>query len=176
MALEPDMPAEPLTEAFRRDPIATYRGVRGQTPALCEPLAIEDWGVQSMPDASPAKWHAAHTAWFFETFVLREHVPGHRPLDERYTLLFNSYYVGVGDRYPRSERGLLTRPSVEQVLAYRAHVDAGIVKLLEAGDDDVLALVELGLHHEQQHQELVLTDILHAFSRNPMRPAYRAQK
>ncbi len=176
MALEPEMPAEPLTEAFHRDPIGAYRAVRAQTLALCEPLELEDWGLQSMPDASPAKWHAAHTAWFFETFVLRAHVPGHRPLDERYTLLFNSYYVGVGDRHPRVERGLLSRPSVDEVLNYRAHVDAAIVKLLETASPDVLGLVELGLHHEQQHQELLLTDILHAFSRNPLRPAYREHR
>jgi len=174
MALDFLMRPEPPTDPFRRDPIATFRSVRAQTLALTEPLELEDWGVQSMPDASPVKWHVAHTTWFFETFVLRPHARGYRSLDDRYTYLFNSYYLGIGDTYPRAERGLLTRPNVAQVLAYRAHVDAAVATLLECADADVLALVELGLHHEQQHQELVLTDLLHALGRNPMRPSYRA--
>jgi len=177
MALTTDMPATSLTDAFRRDPVQAFRSVRARTLALTEPLAIEDWNVQSMPDASPVKWHVAHTAWFFETFVLRPHAPAYRPLDERYTLLFNSYYVGVGDQHPRERRGLLTRPTVPEVLRYREHVDAAVIDLLGSGDEAaVRSLVELGLHHEQQHQELVLTDLLHAFAQNPMRPCYRSPR
>lgn len=127
-----------------------------------------------MPDASPAKWHLAHTTWFFEVVVLQAHVPGYRPFDARYFHLFNSYYESLGPRHPRPQRGLLTRPSLDEVHAYRAHVDAAMLELLSGTTaDDVLSLVELGLQHEQQHQELLLTDILHAFSCNPLLPAYR---
>jgi ergothioneine biosynthesis protein EgtB len=153
----------------------TWRAVRQATEQLCEPLAVEDYVVQSMPDASPAKWHLAHTAWFFETFVLLPHAPGYRPYHEGFGVLFNSYYVTAGPLYPRPERGLLTRPTVREVLAYRAAVGSALGAFLETPSSrtpEVAALVELGLHHEQQHQELLLTDILHAFSRNPLAPAY----
>src|SRR5206468_2609856 len=132
------------------------------TLALCEPLAIEDYVVQSMPDASPTKWHLAHTSWFFETFVLRRGVRDYLSLDERYAVLFNSYYHAAGDRHPQPERGRLSRPTVAEVLAYRRHVDAAMERLLATPAADAHAFViEVGLHHEEQHQELILTDIKH---------------
>ena len=149
--------------------------VRAQTSRLCAPLAVEDYVVQSMPDASPAKWHLAHTSWFFETFVLGPHLPGFQPWRATWAPLFNSYYVATGPRHPRAERGLLTRPTVAEVQAYRAWVDERMQAFLAspaADRPEVAALVELGLHHEQQHQELLLTDLLHAFSMNPLKPAY----
>ncbi len=154
------------------------RGVRRATEALCAPLAVEDLVVQSMPDASPAKWHLAHTTWFFETFLLEPHLPGFRPYHPAYRTLFNSYYVAVGPRAARPERGLVTRPTVAEVRAYRAAVDAQVDALLRdpaRAGPEALAVAELGLHHEQQHQELILTDLLHAFSRNPLAPVYRPQ-
>lgn len=155
------------------DEIAThYRQVRAHTLALCAPLSPEDCGAQSMPDASPAKWHLAHTTWFFETFVLERWERGFQPFDAAFRVLFNSYYNAVGDKHPRPKRGLLTRPSLELVQAYRTDVDRRMQRLLVEADVQVLALVELGLHHEQQHQELLLTDILHLFSCNPLLPAY----
>jgi ergothioneine biosynthesis protein EgtB len=154
-----------------------YDEVRRYSLALAEPLSAEDQGVQSMPDASPTKWHLAHTTWFFETVVLKPHASAYRPFDERYAYLFNSYYEALGPRHARPQRGLLTRPSLEEVHAYRRHVDEAVLALLDSADEQKLATVEplitLGLHHEQQHQELILTDILHAFSRNPLLPAYR---
>jgi ergothioneine biosynthesis protein EgtB len=169
-----DEPAErletgphPLAERFSR--------VRALTRRLCAPLAIEDHLVQSMPDASPAKWHLAHTSWFFETFVLATHQPGFVPYREAWGPLFNSYYVTVGPRHPRAERGLLTRPTVAEVYAYRDWVDERLRAFLLtplAGRPEVAALLELGVQHEQQHQELILTDILHAFSKNPLEPTY----
>ena len=153
------------------------RAVRRATEALCAPLTVEDHVVQSMPDASPAKWHLAHTTWFFETFLLEPYQPGFRPHHPVYRSLFNSYYVAVGPRAARPERGLVTRPTVAEVRAYRAAVDAQVDALLRdpvaGARPEVLAVAELGLHHEQQHQELILTDLLHAFSRNPLEPAYR---
>jgi ergothioneine biosynthesis protein EgtB len=152
--------------------------VRRATEALCAPLDPEDLVVQSMPDTSPAKWHLAHTTWFFETFVL-EPRPGFRPFHPAFRELFNSYYLAVGPRHARPERGLLTRPTLAEVLDYRAAVDGQVQALLRApgsdGRADVLEIAELGLQHEQQHQELILTDLLHAFSRNPLAPVYRAQ-
>jgi ergothioneine biosynthesis protein EgtB len=152
-------------------------GVRAATEGLCAPLAIEDYVVQSMPDASPAKWHLGHTTWFFETFVLGPHRPGFRPYQEAWAPLFNSYYVAAGARHPRPERGMLTRPTVREVQAWRAAVDGELQDFLRSPEGqrpEVAAVVELGLHHEQQHQELLLTDLLHAFSRNPLGPTYRA--
>jgi ergothioneine biosynthesis protein EgtB len=148
--------------------------VRTATLALCKPLAIEDYVVQSMPDASPAKWHLAHTSWFFEEFVLQQAVPGYRFHDETFRYLFNSYYNTVGPMHSRPQRGLLSRPTVQQVLAYRAHVDEHMSTLLERAHvpDELVAVITLGLHHEQQHQELLLTDIKHLFSCNPLLPAY----
>ena len=129
-----------------------------------------------MPDASPAKWHRAHTTWFFEQFLLGEHSPGYQPFHPDYAFLFNSYYVSAGPRHARHQRGHLTRPSADEVTAYRRHVDAAVVKFFQTTDADNLAklvpLVEVGLNHEQQHQELMLTDILHAFAQNPIPPAY----
>jgi ergothioneine biosynthesis protein EgtB len=153
--------------------LACYREVRARTEALTAPLSAEDCALQSMPDASPAKWHLAHTTWFFETFVVTPHTRGYEPFDPAFRVLFNSYYNGVGDRHPRPERGLLSRPSLATVLAYRAHVDAAMRACCDAADADsaLAALIELGLNHEQQHQELILTDILHLFSCNPLHPA-----
>jgi ergothioneine biosynthesis protein EgtB len=152
-----------------------FQSVRDRTVALCAPLTREDFVVQSMPDASPAKWHLAHTSWFFERFVLREAVPDLKPYDQRFDYLFNSYYDAVGDRHPRATRGLLTRPTVDDVLEYRRCVDDRMGALLLEScrvEDALLARIELGIHHEQQHQELLLTDIKHAFSMNPIHPAY----
>jgi hypothetical protein len=129
-----------------------------------------------MPDASPAKWHLAHTSWFFETFILSPELPGYRPFHPRFGYLFNSYYNAVGERHSRPHRGLLSRPTVEEVYQYRAHVDRHILDPLTDGDgrrlDALAPRLDLGLHHEQQHQELILTDIKHALSGNPLRPAY----
>jgi ergothioneine biosynthesis protein EgtB len=146
--------------------------VRALTLALAEPLSDAEATVQPMPDASPAKWHLAHTSWFFETFILREHLPGYCPFDERWGYLFNSYYEGEGARLPRDRRGLLARPSLDEVRSYRGHVDAALERALPLLDEEVLALVELGIAHEQQHQELLLTDILATFAANPLEPAY----
>lgn len=154
-----------------------YRQVRTLTRSLCDGLEHEDMVVQSMPDVSPTKWHLAHTSWFFETFVLTPHLDGYTPFDPAYAFLFNSYYVQAGERHCRTQRGLLSRPTVSDVLRYRAHVDERMERLLGspmAQEPDVYGLVELGLNHEQQHQELLLTDIKHVFSVNPLRPAYRA--
>jgi len=153
-------------------PRARYAGVRSATEALSRPLTAEDCGVQSMPDASPTKWHLAHTSWFFETFVLRPEIPGYRPFHPQFGYLFNSYYESVGDRHARPQRGVLSRPTLDEVYSYRAHVDAAMTAYLD-GAAAVPALVELGLQHEQQHQELILTDIKHAFWCNALRPAYR---
>jgi ergothioneine biosynthesis protein EgtB len=152
-----------------------YGSVRAATEALACGLSAEDCAVQSMPDASPVKWHLAHTTWFFETFVLARGLPGYRPYDPAYRVLFNSYYNAVGDKHPRPERGLLSRPGLEEILAYRRHVDAALERLLRATplDGALAELVELGAHHEQQHQELILTDLKHLLSRNPLRPAYQ---
>ncbi len=154
----------------------SYRAVRERTTALASPLSAEDCCVQSMPDASPTKWHLGHTSWFFETFVLERWERGFAPFDPAFRVLFNSYYNAVGDKHPRPQRGLLTRPGLDQVRAYRADVDARMQTLLaSSSEQELLALVELGLQHEQQHQELMLTDIQHLFSRNPLLPAYQTQ-
>jgi ergothioneine biosynthesis protein EgtB len=154
-----------------------YQQVRAFTERLCQGLAVEDYVVQSMPDVSPTKWHLAHTSWFFETFVLQPHLPGYEPLDPAYAYLFNSYYVQAGERHCRAQRGYLSRPTVEEVYAYRRHVDEHMDELLDTADEAKLfalhPLVEIGLNHEQQHQELLITDIKHVFSVNPLRPAYR---
>jgi ergothioneine biosynthesis protein EgtB len=157
--------ALPLAAGFDR--------VRSVTEALARPLSPEDCALQSMPDASPVKWHLAHTTWFFETFVLVPHVSDYEPFDPAFRVLFNSYYNAVGERHPRPERGLISRPDLAAVRRYRAHVDGAMRALIRAPlAADVAALIELGLHHEQQHQELILTDVKHLFSRNPARPAY----
>ncbi|MBV9331896.1 MAG: ergothioneine biosynthesis protein EgtB [Alphaproteobacteria bacterium] len=163
-------PRAALTSDFAR--------IRRQSEALAAPLSAEDQTVQSMEDASPTKWHLAHTTWFFETLVLKEAVANYIPFDARYDFLFNSYYDSLGPRHARPLRGLLTRPSVEEVLKYRAHVNGAMETLLEdqsvCADPHLSGIVTLGLHHEQQHQELILTDIKHAFSLNPTLPAYQA--
>lgn len=156
-----------------------FRAIRNVTSRLCDTLSAEDCAGQSMPDASPAKWHLAHTSWFFETFVCQPEVDDYRPFHPRFEYLFNSYYNAVGEQYARPHRGLLTRPSFEEVLAYRAHVETVVTGLLEDPgrlDDARLDVIELGLHHEQQHQELLLTDVKHLLSHNPLAPVYRPAK
>ena len=156
--------------------LQTFRTVRAETERRAAPLSDEDQQIQSMPDASPIKWHRAHTTWFFEQFVLVPHAEGYRIFDQRFPFLFNSYYVAAGPRHARPERGLITRPSVADVVAYRAHVDAAVARLIESAPDAkaeaIFALLEIGLHHEQQHQELMFADLLHAFAQNPFDPAY----
>jgi ergothioneine biosynthesis protein EgtB len=151
-----------------------YRQIRETTEAICSPLVVEDFGVQSMADASPPKWHLAHTTWFFETFLLKPYLRGYRPFHEQFEYLFNSYYNGVGRPFPRARRGALSRPTVAEVLEYRQHVDAAMAALLDRADSNIGGRVELGLHHEQQHQELLLTDIKHNLGTNPLLPAYRS--
>jgi ergothioneine biosynthesis protein EgtB len=165
--------AEPLGDA-RRFWREAFLNVRKETERRVAPLSPEDQVVQSMPDASPAKWHRAHVTWFFEQFLLRPFVPSYRSFDERFAYLFNSYYVAAGPRHARPQRGLITRPGVAETTAYRAHVDAAVVDLIDTTQDPerVFAILEIGLNHEQQHQELMLTDILHAFSQNPTHPTY----
>lgn len=157
--------------------ITLFDNVRVRTCALAANLAPEDMILQSMEDASPANWHLAHTSWFFEEFILRPRVRDYASPDDRFAFLFNSYYVQAGPRHTRSRRGLISRPGVAEVLAYREHVDDAIRALLSktrADAGEIAALVELGCHHEMQHQELLVTDLLHAFSYNPLLPAYRA--
>src|SRR5688572_28595112 len=152
------LPAAPPDAAGLRD---RFLSIRAATRALAAPLSAEDCAIQSMPDASPVKWHLAHTTWFFETFILAPSLPGYVAPRPVYRELFNSYYLGVGPRHPRPERGLLSRPTLEEIKQYRRHVDLQIARLFESTDisDAVMALIELGVHHEQQHQELVLTDV-----------------
>jgi ergothioneine biosynthesis protein EgtB len=152
-----------------------YRAVREQTEALAAPLSEADCQVQSMPDASPTKWHLAHVTWFFETFILERFEANFQPFHAAYRVLFNSYYQGVGDQHPRPQRGLITRPDLSEIKAYRAQVDARMAALLaRPASDELTELVTLGLHHEQQHQELLLTDIKHLLAQNPLAPVYRA--
>jgi len=153
---------------------ARYRRVRAETEALAAPLSPEDQTIQSMPDASPAKWHRAHTTWFFETFLMLPHLRGYQVFDPAFGYVFNSYYEAVGPRHPRPSRGVLSRPGAQAVSDYRAHVDAAMDRLLADCGKDVADLVVMGLHHEQQHQELLMTDIKHAFSCSPLLPAYAA--
>ncbi len=161
-----------LDRSHRADSLGRrFADVRALSLALAAPLSDADASVQSMPDASPAKWHLAHTTWFFETFVLRDHVAGYRPHDDRFAFLFNSYYEAEGARHDRADRGLLTRPSLDDVYAYRAAVDGALLAAFAALPDAARVLVALGCHHEEQHQELLLTDILHLLSRNPLQPA-----
>jgi len=166
-------PQAPTASALRD----TFRDVRAESLARAAPLSAEDQCIQSMPDASPTKWHLAHTTWFFETVLLQPHLRDHRAFDERFNFLFNSYYEALGPRHPRPQRGLLTRPSRDEVLAYRAHVDEAVERLFDEAQRDatlwnaIEPIVSLGLQHEQQHQELLVTDILHAFSCNPLLPA-----
>ena len=150
-----------------------YCAVRNATELLCQPLASEDQVVQSMADVSPTKWHLAHTSWFFERIILREFVSEYRPLNEKYDFLFNSYYYTIGQMHARPRRGLLSRPTVDDILAYRTHVDRAMQDLLDSGPENekITFRTALGLNHEQQHQELILTDIKHVLSQNPLAPA-----
>jgi ergothioneine biosynthesis protein EgtB len=153
-----------------------YRAVRSATETLCEPLEAEDYIVQSMPDASPVKWHLAHTTWFFETFVLAATLPNYRSFHPQFGFLFNSYYNAVGPRWPRAKRGLLSRPTTAEIFRYRAHVDEQMERLFQTtalNRQEAAATVLLGLHHEQQHQELIITDLKHAWAANPLHPIYR---
>ena len=164
--------AEQPSSSLRRQLVAT----RQHSLDLAAPLSPEDQVVQAFEDASPTKWHLAHVTWFFETFVLAPHLPGYKHFDDRFGYCFNSYYESEGARHPRPQRGLLTRPTHAEVIAYRAHVDAGLTKLFDLGIGDAAEparLIEIGVHHEQQHQELLLTDALALFARSPVRPAYR---
>jgi len=151
-----------------------FRAVRAETERRAAPLSAEDQVVQSMPDSSPTKWHRAHVTWFFEQFLLRPHAPGYRPFDEKFAYLYNSYYVSAGPRHARPQRGMITRPSAAAIADYRAHVDAAVSELISSTNDlaKLVPIIEIGLNHEQQHQELLLTDILHAFSLNETWPAY----
>jgi ergothioneine biosynthesis protein EgtB len=149
-----------------------YDTVRRHTVTLSEPLSEEDCCVQSMPDASPVKWHMAHTTWFFETFILERFEPDFQPHHPAFRMLFNSYYNGIGEKHARAQRGLLTRPSFDEILAYRHNVDTRVGRLLADASSKLVALIELGLQHEQQHQELMLTDVKHLLSMNPLKPAF----
>lgn len=154
---------------------ARYPSIREASLRLGEGLGAEDCALQSMPDASPVKWHLAHTTWFFETFVLERHEPDYRPFHSAFRLLYNSYYNAIGEQYPRAQRGLMSRPGLDEVLRYRENVDRYMGALLARRTlpDDALSLLELGLHHEQQHQELIVTDLKHLFSLNPLEPPLR---
>jgi ergothioneine biosynthesis protein EgtB len=168
---------EPHTPAVRAELDAAYTAVRAESGAICAPLAVEDYVIQSMEDVSPPKWHLAHTTWFFENFLLEPFLPGYQPFHPRYGYLFNSYYETVGRFFPRQKRGLLARPTAEEIYRYRDHVDVCMRELLDtvpaARWGEVADRATLGLHHEQQHQELLMTDIKHIFATNPLRPAYR---
>jgi ergothioneine biosynthesis protein EgtB len=173
------VPARPASQAAPgpsapKPDMEGYRAVRSATEALAAPLSPEDQTVQTMPDVSPTKWHRAHVTWFFEQFVLMPYQRGYRPVDERNLYLWNSYYEGVGPRHPRPERGLISRPGVGEVTAYRDTIDEAMEDVLgRALPPEVIERIELGLHHEQQHQELLLMDIKHVLGYNPLRPAYR---
>ncbi|HEX3699424.1 MAG TPA: ergothioneine biosynthesis protein EgtB [Phenylobacterium sp.] len=173
---EPDKPAPVAARRNDSSALSRYRAVRQASEALTRALTPEDQQAQSMPDASPSKWHLAHTSWFFETFLLEPRLAGYRAFDPRFAYLFNSYYEALGARQPRPERGLITRPSVDDVIAYRAHVDEGMARLLAGGAEGFEALLDLGMAHEEQHQELILMDILHLFACSPLHPAYAPPK
>ncbi len=170
-------PSAPSAEGFARM-AERFRAVRQRTEALCEPLETEDYVVQTMENVSPMKWHLAHTTWFWETFILKAHAPAYEPINDTYAYLFNSYYVQAGERHCRDRRGYISRPTVKEVMAFRRHVNEHALRLWNEADEEkrqeLAPLYEIGLHHEQQHQELMVTDLKHVFSVNPLRPAYRA--
>lgn len=152
-----------------------YFAVRKYTEFICDPLIIEDYVVQPMPDVSPPKWHLAHTTWFFEEIILVNYLPGYKRFHPRYSFLFNSYYEGAGKRVPRPDRGTLSRPSVNEVHEYRAHVDENMIRLLSDLPSEAAQLIELGMNHEQQHQELLYTDIKYILGQNPLYPIYHSE-
>src|SRR5215475_3008926 len=166
------------THGSKSDLGQRYRRVRRFSEKLCETLEPEDYVIQTMPEASPTKWHLAHTSWFFETFVLKQFFPDYDPPHPQYGFLFNSYYNAVGPFYSRPHRGLLSRPTVKEVFHYRSDIDLFVSELIESADEQLLTKLEpvvtLGLHHEQQHQELMLTDIKNVFWQNPLKPAFRS--
>ncbi len=172
-SISTDAPAAPADF----DLLTRWLACRARSLELAHPLSDADATVQSMPDASPTKWHLAHTTWFLEEFVLKPNVPDYVVFDATYGFLFNSYYEALGARQPRALRGLLTRPSLQEIVNYRSHVDAALMRSWQAGafDEATVALIELGVNHEEQHQELLLTDILHLFAQNPLRPSYLRQ-
>jgi ergothioneine biosynthesis protein EgtB len=172
----PTAAPQAAADEARRYWLKVFRSVRAETEQRVALLSDEDQVVQSMPDASPTKWHRAHVTWFFEEFLLRKFVPFYRPFDQRFAYLFNSYYVSAGPRHARPQRGLITRPDGAEVTAYRAHVDRAVAALIESTNDlaALVPVVAIGIHHEQQHQELILSDILHAFSLNAVNPVYDA--
>ncbi len=177
MAHQASIPHLPLSDPSREPLRQQFMAVRQRTQAIAEPLSAEDQCVQSMPDASPVKWHLAHTSWFFETVVLQAHNAAYEVFDAKFAYLFNSYYEALGPRHARPQRGLLTRPPLDDVLAYRRHVDEAMAAFMAQADaatwQAALPMLHLGLNHEQQHQELILTDVLHAFASNPLLPTYR---
>jgi ergothioneine biosynthesis protein EgtB len=168
------------TTLTREELISRFQAVRSWSETICSPLETEDYVVQSMPDCSPAKWHIAHTSWFFETFILNEHQPDYSSPHPQYNYLFNSYYNSVGKRHARPQRGVVTRPTVRDTYLYRAHVDREIARFIGSASDETLnsltPLLVLGLHHEQQHQELLVTDLKNLFASNPLQPAYREKQ
>ena len=172
-----ELPARLVDRQAERD---RFEAIRRESEALAANLSPEDQAIQSMPDVSPTKWHLAHTSWFFETFILGPLDPGYRPFDPAFAYLFNSYYEAAGPRHPRPQRGLLSRPTVDAIGAYRDHVTAAMLRLFDEADEAVwreaASLIELGLNHEQQHQELILMDIKHVFSVNPLLPGYHAPR
>jgi ergothioneine biosynthesis protein EgtB len=165
-----------LSESPREGLLQNYFKIRRTSEMICQPLKIDDYVIQSMPDVSPPKWHLAHTSWFFETFILIPHLKGYRPFHPQFGYIFNSYYKALGNHHPRLQRGLLSRPTVEEVYQYRSFVDEAIQKLIENSSDKIFQETRfpliLGFNHEQQHQELLLTDIKHIFFSNPLRPCY----
>lgn len=168
------MPISPAAE--RGSALRRFHAIRRASEQICEPLAMEDYVVQTMPDVSPPKWNLAHTSWFFETFLLQNFVPAYRALHPQWGFLFNSYYEAVGERHPRDRRGMLSRPTVAEVHEYRRHIDQAMGELIETAKEspwrELAPLLELGLNHEQQHQELMLTDVKHILAENPLKPAY----
>ena len=167
------------SSAARKPLLDQYQNVRETSEVICRPLEVEDYGVQTMDDVSPPKWHLAHTSWFFEAFLLKPSLAGYHEFHPQFNYLFNSYYEAVGERHPRPKRGLVSRPTVEHVYRFRHHVDENIARLIEQADEvewqGIEPLIRLGLHHEQQHQELLLTDLKHILAQSPLRPAYHSR-